>query len=112
ELTVRASTDFDPFYEARRAVTAREAKKTGEVLVLTVDGKGVPMHTADLRPATRKAAEKQAAAPGNTKRFSLGKPKPAEHARDRKRMATVAAVYTIEAFVRTPEEIIGELNHL
>jgi len=59
------------------------------------------MRREDLREATRKKAEK------NThkleKRLSRGEKKNA------KRMATVASVYNIERFSRTPEEVIGEL---
>jgi hypothetical protein len=69
---------------------------------VSVDGKGVVMRQEDLREATRKAAEKR-----NhkiTKRMSKGEKK---HA---KRMATVAKVYTVEPFVRTPEDIVNELN--
>lgn len=114
ELTVRAAQDFDAFYETRKAIPAKEATKTGDIVVISSDGKGVPMHTGDLRPATKKAAEKQAADSADQKPFSLGRPRARspEEARDRKRMATVAAVYTIEAFFREPEDVVRELNRL
>jgi hypothetical protein len=44
---------LDDFYKAR----ALAAETTSDLLVLTFDGKGVPMRRADLRPETRKAAE-------------------------------------------------------
>ena len=112
QLTIRAAQDFDAFYETRRAASAKDVAKTGDIVVITSDGKGVPMHTEDLRPATKKAAEKKTAETASEKPFLLGTPKSSEKARDRKRMATVAAVYTIAAFFRTPEDIVRELNRL
>jgi hypothetical protein len=96
ELVVRAAQDFDAFYQARRA-QAQAASVTGEILVLTVDGKGVVMRPEDLREATQKAAATRATT--FTARLGRGR---RLHA---KRMASVAAVYTIAPFVRTPEEI-------
>jgi hypothetical protein len=96
ELVVRAAQDFDAFYQARRA-QAQAASGTGEILVLTVDGKGVVMRPEDLREATQKAAATRATT--FTARLGRGR---RLHA---KRMAAVAAVYTIAPFVRTPEEI-------
>jgi len=96
ELVVRAAQDFDAFYQARHA-QARAAPATGPILVLTVDGKGVVMRPEDLREATQKAAATRATT--FTARLGRGR---RLHA---KRMAAVAAVYTIAPFVRTPEEI-------
>lgn len=112
QLTIRAAQDFDAFYETRRVAPAKEVAKTGDIVVITSDGKGVPMHIEDLRPATKKAAEKEAVDKASERPFSLGRPKSPEKARDRKRMATVAAVYTIAAFFRSPEDIVRELNRL
>jgi hypothetical protein len=113
ELAVRAAQDFDAFYECRRAVSVREARKTGSILAITSDGKGVVVHEEALREATRKDAVKRRAVQGDADRFSLGLPKLPEPARDhRKRMATVAAVYTVEPFVRTPEDVAGELKRV
>jgi hypothetical protein len=57
------------------------------------------MQKEDLRPATRKAAEQEVHKTG-------ARLQPGEK-RNRKRMATVAAVYNIEAQERTAEEIMG-----
>lgn len=57
ELVTRAATDFDAYYQQQRAATAPESRTTGEILVLSSDGKGVPMRKADLRELTRQAAE-------------------------------------------------------
>jgi len=63
-------------------------KEEGELLVFTADGKGVPLVKAD---AQRVPAFDKAERPGN------------------RRMATLAAVYTIDPHVRTPEQIVAAL---
>lgn len=97
----RASCDFDLFYEQQRSQNAREVKKTGPILVITADGKGVPMRKSGLREATRRAAEER-------KPHLKHRRSPGEKSKT-KRMSTVAAVYTIEPFLRTPEQIVREL---
>ena len=99
ELTQRAARDFDAFYEMRQ-YNPEEKGQTGPLLVITVDGKGVVMHEEDLREQTRKAAKKRKQKMGT--RLSKGEKK------NCKRMATVAAVYTIDPFERTPEDLIAE----
>jgi hypothetical protein len=101
ELTARAAVDFDAFYETRSADSVREAAKTGEILALSTDGKGIVMRRKDLREATRKAAETRTHK--MSKRLSRGEK------RNCKRMAQVAAVFTIAPFVRTPEDIVKDL---
>ena len=101
ELVTRAAQDFDAFYETRHG-TAATGHDTGSVLVTSVDGKGVAMLTRDLREQTRKAAE--ARAHKMDKQLSQGEKKNA------KRMATVATVYTVAPFVRTPEDVIAEAD--
>ena len=98
ELVARAAQDFEDFYEQRQA-NSRAAPHTGSILVLTVDGKGVVMRPEDLRDATRRAAAKRNET--FTARLAQGR---RLHA---KRMASVAAVYTVEPFVRTPEDILA-----
>jgi hypothetical protein len=100
QLVQRAAQDFDAFYEARQAEEKREPAK-GSVLVVTVDGKGVVMNKKDLREATRRKAQKQ--------RRKLFSRRTKGEKKNSKRMATVAAVYTIEPFVRTPEEFLSML---
>jgi hypothetical protein len=63
------------------------AKEEGEIFVQTADGKGVPIR----RPAD---------APPIVDHQHRSGPKP-----DRKRMATLAAVYSIDRLVRTPAEV-------
>ena len=97
ELVGHAAQDFEAFYRER--VEGRPPEATGPILVLTADGKGVVMRHADLREATRKEAAR--ARPKMRHRRSRGEKR---HA---KRMATVAAVYTIAPYVRTPEAVLG-----
>src|SRR5450432_405059 len=100
ELAGRAAEDFDAFYEGRSAESLREARRTGEILALQTDAKGIVMRRADLREATRKAAAERTHK--LQKRLSRGEK------RNCKRMAQVAAVFTIAAFIRKPEDIVTE----
>ena len=101
ELTQRAARDFDAFYETRQYTPTCETT-TGPILVMTADGKGVVMHEQDLREQTRKAAQKRK--PRMETRLSKGEKKNA------RRMATVAAVYTIDTFKRTPQDLLPGNN--
>ncbi|MHC4092279.1 MAG: ISKra4 family transposase [Planctomycetota bacterium] len=98
ELARRAAQDFDAFYSQRAPPVG---DRSTSVLAITVDGKGVVMLRRDLREATKKAAEKGSRRLG--KRLTRGEK------RNRKRMATVTAVYTVEPFVRQPEDVIRVL---
>lgn len=102
ELVARAAQDFEAFYEAQRPSTAREVKASSDLLVMSTDGKGVPMRKQDLRAQTRAAAA--ARQPRLQHRRSKGE-KP-----HTKRLSTVAAVYTLAPWVRKPEEIVRELH--
>ena len=102
ELAGRAADDFDAFYQERSAASRREAAKTGEILALSSDGKGIVMRTADLREATRKAAAERTHK--MSKRLSRGEK------RNCKRMAQVAAVWTTVPFFRKPENIVTDLG--
>ena len=75
--------------------------ESGSILAISVDGKGVVLRGEDLREATRQRAE--ASEHKLQKRLSKGEKR---HA---KRMATVAAVYTIAPQVRRLEEVIRVL---
>ena len=101
ELVTKAAQDFDSFYETRQ-VPEEMLDKTGPIQVLTVDQKGIVMRHEGLLEATQKAAEQ--AQHKLQKRLSPGEKK------NRKRMASVAAVYTIEPMFRRPEDIVRELN--
>jgi hypothetical protein len=68
------------------------AKEEGSILVLTADGKGIPMRRDGQQdpPPVR------------------GRRKKGEKA-NKKRMACVGGVYTIDPFVRTPEDVVDEV---
>jgi hypothetical protein len=102
ECVARAARDFELFYEQQRAAEPQEVNASSEILVLSMDQKGVPMRKADLLKATRKAADERR--PHLKHRRSKGE-KP-----HTKRLSTVAAVYTIAPFARTPEQIVGEMG--
>jgi hypothetical protein len=102
ELAVRAALDFDDFYAAKAADSRRDAAKSGEILVLSTDGKGIVMRPKDLRAPTRRAAEMQEHK--LSKRLSPGEKQ------SRKRMAQVVAVYTIAPFIRKPEDFVRDLR--
>jgi hypothetical protein len=102
ELAERAAADFDAFYDSRVAASARDAAKTGDILGLTTDAKGIVMRTEDLREETRAAAE--------TSQHKLAKRLSPGEKRYRKRMTQVAAVFTIMPFVRTPEDVVVDLR--
>jgi hypothetical protein len=99
ELVIRAAQDFEAFYTGRQT-RARADPHTAPILVLTVDGKGVVMRPEDLREPTQRAAA--ARAKTFTARLGSGR---RLHA---KRMAAVAGIYTVEPWVRTPEQILPE----
>lgn len=83
-----------------RAANAQEVKAASNILILTFDGKGVPVRKADLREETcRRAEEEKPRDPRGKDRKS-----------NTKRMGTVAALYTIAPLARTPEQIARELD--
>ena len=87
--------DFEDYYLQKRYLTPED---TTDLLVLTLDAKGIVMLSDSLRECTQKAAKKQKL----KGRLSSGEKK------DRKRMAQVAAVYTSKAVPRTPESIMSK----
>ena len=99
-LARAAAQDCDAFYVQKQAV---KATQTASRLVMSVDGKGVVVRLEDLRPATRRAAMQRK--PKLKTRLTKGEKK------YRKRMSTVAAVYTISPYVRTADDVISDLRH-
>ena len=84
EMLRDAAQDFDDFYQHRSPEPA-----VGSILVAAVDGKGIPM----VKPG--------GASP--TVRLTKGQKA------NRKRMATVATVFTRKPWVRTPEQVAESL---
>ncbi len=97
-LVVRAAQDFEGFYATQRCATPEEVQETRPVVVLRVDGKGVPRRTADRRVETRQAAEAHQAPRGSRR--------PQGERGQTKRLATVATVSTMAPWVRTPAAIM------
>ena len=98
ELAVRSAQDFDAFYGDRLC----EAEPTTDLLNLSFDGKGIAMRHADLREATRKAAEQT---PRRLEtRLTTGEK------RNRKRRAQVATVYTLAPWKRTAADVLHTLK--
>ncbi len=95
ELSVRAATDVVAFYRDR----PRPQAAPDEVVVLSVDGKGIVMRPEALRPATQSAAAR-----ATTKletRLSKGEK------RNRKRMAEVGTVYTAVPVPRAASDVLA-----
>jgi hypothetical protein len=101
ELVECSAVDFDAFY-AQQSPAPEET--CSSILAISADGKGVVMLPRDLREATKKAAKKQSHK--LDQRLSKGEKK------NRKRMATVAAVYTVAPYVRTPDQVVRGLAPL
>lgn len=95
DLVAAAAVDIDDFYATRTPPPATPET----LLVLTTDGKGIVMRPDSLREATRRAAA--AATPVFRTRLAGGE-KP-----NRKRMATLAAVYDADPAPRRPHDIIA-----
>ena len=93
---MKVAQDFTDFYRQRQQ---HQQETSQDLLVLTSDGKGIVMHPEDLRAATAKAA--QASGQQTKTRLSPGEKQ------QRKRMATVASVYSTPRFERTAEAIMG-----
>lgn len=100
ELSRKAAQDFYLFYEQGCSADALTAVKSLPLQILSVDGKGIVMRHEDLKEQTRLKAE--------TTEHKLKKRVSRGEKRNAKRMATVAAIYSIDEFVRRPEQVAGE----
>jgi len=101
ELTAKLAQDFDDYYALPLMVNPScDLRAKEQILVITADGKGIVMHPDGLREATRRASEQSS----NKQRTRLS---PGEKA-NRKRMATVVAVYEVEPYQRTAEQILKQ----
>ncbi len=84
EILPDAAQDFDAFYRQRSPAPA-----IGPILVAAVDGKGIPMvKPAGAQPVPRLTKGQKA---------------------NKKRMATVAVVFTRAPWVRTPQQVVESL---
>ena len=94
-LAASCSVDFEAFYQAGQ----RPAGGVGEAVVITVDGNGIVMRPEALRSQTAQAAAR-------SKNKLKGRLSKGEKA-NRKRMAEVGAVYTVDPVPRTPEDVMA-----
>ncbi len=102
ELARRAAADVCDSYLHKPP----EAVPEDALLVLSFDAAGIVMRTEALRPCTRKLAEREPHEPSFPPKLQSGR-KP-----NGKRLAQVGAVYAIERYVRTADDILGELQSL
>ena len=103
EAVVRsAAQDFWDFYDI--ADFTVPPADTGEFLVLSADHKGVTMIRRDLTATTRRRADE--ATQTHDSRNGKGKKN------NKKRMATVAAVYTVKPYQRSADQVIRGLRHV
>lgn len=85
-LLIEAAADFDAFYAQQ---TADPSAPAASLLVVSVDGKGIPMVKPEPVPPAVRLAQ-----PTKT---------------NKKKMATVAAVFTKVPHARTPRQVIDSL---
>lgn len=102
QLTRRAANDVISFY----AEQPPEAESTDDLLILSFDAAGIVMRRDSLRPSTRKKAESEPEGPAFPPKLKSGKKS------NRKRMAQVGVVYTVSTYMRTADDILGELQSL
>ena len=86
QILQEAAQDFDAFYAGRLPEPSPPA---ASILVVAVDCKGIPMVKPENTPRPNRRTKGQKA--------------------NRKKMATVAAVFTRQPWVRTPEQVVQSL---
>lgn len=106
DLMRRSAVDFESFYEGRDW-SAGALEGTGPLLIISIDQKGVVMLSDDLTPETRRVADRQ-----RSSLRAIDNRDGKQHATGRKRMATVATVYTIQPDNRTAAEVVQGLRRL
>lgn len=100
ETAIRVAQDFEAFY--LQGLRSYPEAAPHDILVLSTDGKGIVMRPEGLREATRQAAARECHK--KLTRLSKGEKK------NRKRMATVASVYSIKPQPRDPDEMLVHLK--
>lgn len=90
EVMNRKMAEFAPGF--RQEQPPPPAEEEGELVVFTADGKGIPMR----RPVTTKQLHSKCRAKGEKA--------------NKKQMSYVGAVYTINRFVRGPDDVLEELS--
>jgi len=98
DLNREQGSDVEPF---QNHLATPEAAEEGPILVVTADCKGVPLVRSALPPEE----ETTDTPPPKSANPRRGKGEKA----NKKKMAAVGAVYTIEPFARTADEVIDEV---
>jgi len=89
QMSVSMAADVAEFRQSQLAPPAAEE---GQIVVLTADGKGVPMRReAEIDPPAVRGRRKKG------------------QKANKKRMACVGGAYTVEPFVRTAEDVVDEI---
>lgn len=89
EVMNRQMAEFAPSFRSDQPVPP--LKEEGELVVFTADGKGVPMRRKAEQPRTH------------------GQRRTKGQKANKKQMSYVGAVYTIDRFVRTPDDVLDEV---
>ena len=103
ELVLNFATDFQSFYLDQ----PRETDTAAQLLVMSFDGAGVVVRPEAMRTETKKKARKSRKKTAAETASDVGTPSIEPH---RKRMAEVAAVYSLEVVSRLPEDVMQELR--
>lgn len=101
DLNREQASDVDLF---QGGLPVPEPAQEGSILVVSADCKGVPLVRSAL------GGVEEDPTPGETTRPSPHHRRGKGEKANKKRMAAVGAVYTIEPFVRTTDEVIDELQ--
>jgi hypothetical protein len=101
DLNREQASDVEPFQDS---LPVPEPSQEGSIVVVSADCKGVPMVRSAVAGVEEESTPEATARPAPHRRRGKG-----EKA-NTKRMAAVGAVYTIEPFVRTTDEVIDELQ--
>jgi len=101
DLNREQASDVEPFQDS---LPVPEPSQEGSIVVVTADCKGVPLVRSALAGLDEESPEEVPSRPSRHHRRAKGEKS------NKKRMAAVGAVYTIEPFVRTTGEVINELQ--
>lgn len=102
QLVRRAAEDIMSFYEQQSHVLV----PNDALLILSFDAAGIVMRTDSLREETRKKALCEPSERAFPPKLKSGEKS------NRKRMAQLGTVYEVAPFIRTPDDIVGELQSL
>lgn len=103
DLNREQASDVEPFQDR---LPVPEPCEEGSIVVVTADCKGVPLVRSALAAAEPEAEPVKASTRSCPSHHRRGKGQKA----NKKRMAVVGAVYTIDPFVRKTDEVIDELQ--